>query len=161
MNIFVLDNDPEMAAKYHCDKHVVKMILEYAQLMSTAHRELDGPDFADREGLYKSTHKNHPCAIWTRESSSNYDWLYQLFVETHHEYSRRYGKIHKTYAKLAPPLAARPINIPHKAMTPFCLAMPDDCKRPDAVDAYREYYMREKRAIAVWHKGEYTPWWYR
>ena len=65
MNIFVLDNDPFKAAEYQCDKHVVKMVLETAQLLCSAHETAP----------YKRTHYNHPCAIWTRSSLSNYMWL--------------------------------------------------------------------------------------
>ena len=72
MNIFYLDSDPYVAAKMHCDKHVVKMILESAQMLSTAHRVLDGDEYADERGLYKMAHKNHPSTIWVRTSTDNY-----------------------------------------------------------------------------------------
>ena len=78
MNIFCLDEDPIKAVQMMCDKHIVKMILESAQLMSTAHRELDGDNA--NENLYKSTHKNHPSAKWVRESLWNYVWLYRHWV---------------------------------------------------------------------------------
>ena len=87
MNIFYLDKDPKKCAEMHCDKHVVKMILEYAQLLSTAHRVLDGNEWADHVGLYKATHKNHPSAIWARESAGNYFWLNKLFQELCKEYT--------------------------------------------------------------------------
>ena len=112
MNIFYLDNDPKICAQMHVDKHCIKMILEYAQLLSTAHRILDGtvsiglgktgrkqtryvlPD--DRESvLYSATHLNHPSAVWCRQSAMNYHWLYTLLVECCKEYTYRYGKIHK------------------------------------------------------------------
>ena len=91
MNIFYLDSRPHVAAKDHCDKHVVKMILESAQMLCTAHRELDGdvPDV-----FYKSTHKNHPSTIWARSKAGNYRWLYDLFVSLCDEYTYRYGKVH-------------------------------------------------------------------
>ena len=79
MNIFYLDEDPILAAQMHCDKHVVKMILESAQLLSTAHRLLDGNKLADERGLYKATHINHPSSIWVRKSSENYYWLWNLY----------------------------------------------------------------------------------
>ena len=75
MNIFYLHDDPEVCAKSHCDKHVVKMILEYSQLLSTAHHELDGEPSIE---CYKSTHKNHPSALWARTNRSNYNWLWSL-----------------------------------------------------------------------------------
>ena len=75
MNIFYLDKDPVVAAQMMCDKHVVKMILESAQMLSTAHRVLDGDTYANKVGLYKMAHKNHPSTIWARSSIENYDWL--------------------------------------------------------------------------------------
>jgi hypothetical protein len=122
MNIFLLDYDQELCARYHCDKHVVKMIVEYAQLLSTAHRLLDGmlteveyitksgfprkkkvwsflphPDRPDRREavLYKVTHANHPCAVWARASLGNYYWLASLLNNLCAEYTYRYGKVHK------------------------------------------------------------------
>jgi len=83
MNIFYLDHNPVLCAQYHCDAHVVKMILESAQLLSTAHRETDSP-YADF--CYKSTHKNHPSAIWVRESTDHYSWLFELFKELSNEF---------------------------------------------------------------------------
>jgi hypothetical protein len=110
MNIFVLDNDTRLAALYHCDKHVVKMILETAQLLCTAHRELDGDERAARLSFYRATHKNHPCAKWARETRANYLWLYDLLKWLLHEYTFRYSKVHKVerdglFLKLAEPPA--------------------------------------------------------
>ena len=79
MNIFYLDRNPVIAAQMMCDKHVVKMILESAQMLSTAHRVLDGDDRANETGLYKMAHKNHPSTIWVRASSENYRWLWKHF----------------------------------------------------------------------------------
>ena len=112
MNIFYLDKRPDDAAEMHCDKHCVKMILEYAQMLSTAHRELDVnvPDI-----LYKSTHKNHPSTIWTRSSKQHYDWLFRLFRMLSAEYSLRYSngefKVHKSWDKLGKILEVAPKNI--------------------------------------------------
>jgi hypothetical protein len=96
MNIFYLSPHPKIAAKWHCDKHIVKMILEYAQLLSTAHHELDGVPSIE---CYKSTHKNHPSAIWARENDKHYKWLWALLYETCKEYTRRYNKVHATERK--------------------------------------------------------------
>ena len=95
MNIFCLDKDPVKAAQMMCDKHIVKMLLESAQLMCTAHRELDVscnimPNIDKM--LYKSTHKNHPSAKWVRESAYNYIWLYRHWVAMNDEYKLRYNK---------------------------------------------------------------------
>ena len=96
MNIFYLHDTPVTCAQYHTDKHVVKMIIEYAQLLSTAHRLVDGD-----EGLvlYKATHKNHPSAIWARRSAQNYAWLYYHMMELGREYEKRYGKKHLSIIK--------------------------------------------------------------
>jgi len=153
MNIFILDEDFEECAKYHCDKHVVKMILEHAQLLSSAVR-LSGID----EG-YKLTHQNHPCAIWVRESLSNYFWLMQLTAELHKEWQYRYGhsstKIHKSY------YIASHLSIPKiedKGLTPFAQAMPDKYKNKDTVKAYRDYYREEKKHLHSW-KNRDKPYW--
>ena len=96
MNIFYLHDDPIYCAQMHCDKHVVKMILEYAQLLSTAHHEIDGTPSID---CYKPTHKNHPSAIWARNSRNNYRWLWWLLYGLQDEYTYRYGKVHATQFK--------------------------------------------------------------
>ena len=101
MNIFYLNKSFRQTAKDHCDKHVVKMILETAQLLSTAHRVLDGDEYADRVNLYKATHKNHPSAVWVRSNKEAYDWTYMLLVQLCKEYTKRYNKEHKT-ARLIP-----------------------------------------------------------
>lgn len=152
MNIFILDENPDTAARQHCDKHVVKMILETAQMLCTAHWESGG------EAPYKSTHKNHPCTIWARESVDNYKWLCDLGVSLCDEYTLRYGKVHKTQA-IIEWLVDNVPNIPDVPMTPFAQAMPDEYKSKDAVQAYRNYYLGEKQNIAVW-KYSQTPRWF-
>lgn len=175
MNIFYLDEDPQLAAKMHVDKHVVKMILESAQLLSTAHRYLDGELYHQlsknnrrlkrwklKDGrediLYKATHINLPCGIWVRENSSNYAWLYSLFGFLADEYTYRYGKTHLTDTKLRVVLASHPINIPSGEMTEPALAMPDYCKLDNPVSSYRNYYIKEKSSMFAWTKRE-IPFW--
>lgn len=160
MNIFFLSNDPTEAAQYHGDKHNIKMILEQAQLLSTAHRVLDG-DAAVDTSLYKSTHKNHPCAIWVRESASNYTWTYNLFAALCEEYTFRYGKQHKSGLLLLDKLKILPKNIAHIGMTRPALAMPDDYKSDDPVKAYREYYIHDKlkKNIVQYNKNRPPPDW--
>ena len=98
MNIFYLDQNPRICAEMHLDKHVVKMILEYAQLLSTAHRVLDGEEYFDmtingrkikrwrmsnsymENGLMKASHINHPSNIWLRQSKQNYHHLLQFLL---------------------------------------------------------------------------------
>ena len=181
MNIFYLHSDPRICAEYHCDKHVVKMILEYAQLLSTAHRVLDGtmsvglsktgsgrrqtkwilPD--DRESiLYSATHINHPSAQWARQSNSNYIWLTELLEELCCEYTYRYGKIHKVESSgLAMKLKYNvPKNILHGEFTDPTPAMPDDVKLSDSLSSYRNYYSINKAHLASWKKRE-MPYWYK
>ncbi len=149
MNIFVLDNCPEFAAKYQCDKHVVKMVLETAQLLCSAHETAP----------YKRTHYNHPCAIWTRSSMGNYDWLVRHGLALAREYTFRYNKIHKSTEVIEWAMLNKP-NILDLGLLPFAQAMPDQYKNPDdVVSAYRNYYMNEKARIATWTKTE-TPYWY-
>lgn len=158
MNIFYVDESPETAAQMMCDKHVVKMILESAQLLSTAHRLLDDNP---NEILYKVTHKNHPSAVWTRQSFLHYSWLYKHFVALCDEYTYRYGKIHKTDSKLRKILR----NYPQKFSTqvsswkepPCC--MPEDSKISlDTVDNYRQYYKTHKKHIHKWTKRNTPDW---
>jgi hypothetical protein len=170
MNIFYLDKDPKVCAQMHVDKHCIKMILEYAQLLSTAHRILDGtvsiglgktgrkqtryvlPD--DRESvLYSATHLNHPSAVWCRQSAMNYHWLYTLLVECCKEYTYRYGKIHKCESSgLVNRLQTTPTNINGtKDFTEPTPAMPDECKLAgDSINSYRRYYVMNKEHLWSW-----------
>lgn len=158
MNVFFLDYSTEKCAEYHNDKHCVKMILEYAQLLSTAHRVLDGDDSISV--VYKATHKNHPSAIWARDNSSNYQWLYRLFVNLSHEYTYRYDKVHLSYKKLKDILCYNPANIAQGEFTEPTPAMPDHCKIPgDSLSSYRKYYLEEKLHLANW-KNRPIPSWY-
>ena len=130
MNIFYIHTDPKMCAEWAVDSHCVKMILESAQLLSTAHRVLDGVEYIDktktgrnvkrwrlpddRDGvLYSATHVNHPSAVWCRESNNNYNWLWCYLDEHCKEYTYRYGKYHKVETSgLLQDLYQLPQNIP-------------------------------------------------
>lgn len=178
MNIFILDNDPVIAAQEQCDKHVVKMIVESAQMLSTVHRMLDGvmerrPSKSgamlqywklndQRESiLYKACHFNHPSTVWTRESKANYQWHYKHFIALCDEYTYRYGKVHSTDTKLRIALQQIPTNIPEKHMTPFKLAMGSnpECMLEDAVESYRRFYeTKQKRFTMVWTKRPVPKW---
>lgn len=155
MNIFYLDRDPEIAAQMMCDKHVVKMILESAQMLSTTHRVLDGDKCADENGLYKMAHKNHPSTIWVRSSFENYMWLYDHMVALMKEYTFRYDKHHAT-ERLLVPLSRCPVTIPMVGYTDPPQCMPDYCKTGDTVKAYQTYYIIEKSSFAKWKRRE-TP----
>ena len=111
MNIFYFYKSPTLSAQAQPDKMLVKMPLETAQMLCTAHRELDGDEYADEQGLYKRAYWNHPCTIWARESSANYWWLYSHFIALGAEYTYRYGKIHASLEKLWKPLFKIPDNI--------------------------------------------------
>jgi len=153
MNIFYLDKCPVNAATMQCDKHVVKMILETAQLLSTAHRVLDGDEHADTMGLYKATHKNHPSAVWVRSGALNYIWTSRHLNALCNEYSNRYGKVHKT-ERLLTKLALLPHNIERAVEMyepPMC--MPEHYKDETcAVTAYRNYYKGDKAYMCKWNK---------
>ena len=180
MNIFALHLDPKICAQMHVDKHVVKMILEYSQLLSTAHRILDGQEYVDSSSgrrikrwklsnshagdqlLYKATHINHPSAIWARESKANYNWLASLLVELCKEYTHRYGKVHKCESDgLVKWLVGwAPENIPNKPFTQPTPAMPDQYKvKGDSVQSYRNYYMGDKTRMASWKSRQVPIWW--
>ena len=167
MNIFYLDNDPVKCAEMHCDKHVVKMIIEYAQLMSTAHRMLDGKHYIDDSSgrriqrwrlpttemesvVYKAGHVNHPSAIWVRENAVHYQYTYDLFASLCDEYTLRYGKVHLTDSKLRDCLNILPNNIDLCAWRYPPQTMPDDVKSNSVIDAYHKYYRKYKKDFAVW-----------
>lgn len=143
MNIFLLHWNPRKAAEYHCDKHVVKMILETAQLLYSAHWILNSPLPAN---AYKLAHKNHPCSIWTRESITNYMWLASLGWWLCKEYQCRYGetKVHKTEAHIVWLIHNPPQNIPFLEMTPPAQAMPEIYKHENPIRAYRKFYIGSK-----------------
>ena len=160
MNIFYLHRDPKKAARYQYNKHVVKMILESAQMLCTAHRVLDGDEPADRFELYKKAHTNHPCSIWVRESMFNYRWLWVHMMALGEEYTYRYGKEHLTIRKLGKLLERLPHNIPRTMMTEFPQCMPDEYKSDNTVEAYQSYYINEKANIATWNKNREQPEWF-
>lgn len=153
MNIFILDIEPMVAAKYHSDIHLRAMIKESAQMMSTAHRVLD-----DRTDVYKTTHINNRCMRWVRQSMTNYDWLYDLFCYMHEEYVSRFNKPHLSYSLLADKLREPPEYIDDIGLTPFAQAMPVEYQQPDVVQAYRNYYCT-KLHFCHWSPPAYKPWW--
>ncbi|MCK9503363.1 MAG: pyrimidine dimer DNA glycosylase/endonuclease V [Porticoccaceae bacterium] len=152
MNIFVLDTNIAKCARYHCDQHVVKMILESVQLLCTA---LNKKGFVTP---YKSTHQNHPCVLWVEESYSNFVWLQKLTVALNKEYQYRYQtrKDHKSMVVLADIAAWVYEDI---GLTPFAQAMPEQYKIPgDAVAAYRAFYRGEKMHFARWTRRRIPRW---
>jgi len=144
MNIFYLDKCPKKAAQLQYNKHVVKMILESAQMLCTAHHVHGNPD----DVPYKQAHLNHPSTIWVRENSLHYDWLYEHFVALQGEYYKRYNKIHLSYTKCYEPLMNHPENIPHEPWEQPPQCMPDEYKDKCSVQAYWNYYIGEKHTVA-------------
>ena len=145
MNIFHLHKDPEICASYHCDKHVVKMILETAQMLSTAYRRY----FGDNDVLYKTAYPKHPMTIWVGDSGANFFWSVKLLDQLLYQYTMRYNKVHKTI-KIS--------NLLHKKyvrwqcwkteFTPPPQCMPDEYKHEDYITAYKQYYIGEKKRFA-------------
>ena len=146
MNIFYLHENPEEAVKPFYNKHVVKMILETAQLLCTAHHVDENGDNVP----YKKTHVNHPSTVWVRESTANYNWAYCHFIALCDEYTKRYGKTHLTYTKCADALYDAPNGMEHSdEITPMPQCMPDEYKvKGDSVRSYRNYYLGEKYSVA-------------
>lgn len=183
MNCFFLSLVIAECAIFHCDKHVVKMILELAQLLYTAHsvnnRNKNWRKKAP-ENSYRMTHVRHPTSIWVRSAPANYRFMAQLAESLCAEYTHRYGRTHKTQVHIAwllrnepdfpppanhdqpPPGSKSKVKPPYfskgpclPGMTPIPLAMPDDCQQEDAVLAYRDYYIRHKQYFA--RLGESVP----
>jgi hypothetical protein len=145
MNIFVLDSDPEVAAQMLFDKHVVKMALETAQILST----ING-------GPYKPTHEKHPCVIWASEAVDNYTWLVKHGIGICNEYKYRYNKEHKCEEVIY--ALEQPLKPIWYGATPWTLCMPDTYKQEDPVEAYRAYY-KSKSSFAAWTKRPQPEWW--
>ena len=152
MNIFLLDNDIEQCAKYHCDQHVGKMILESAQLLCTALNQ------KGVETPYRSTHIKHPCTLWVGDSLDNFQWLVRLSYALNDEYRWRYDK-EKDHASLAVIKQIENSQFASEGLTPFAQAMPAEYKDVNSpVAAYRRFYCGEKSAFATWTKREVPAW---
>lgn len=160
MNIFALDKDTKRCAQMHVDKHVVKMILEYCQLLCTTKRLLDNI-IEDHPKLYKVTHKNHPSAVWTRKNADCFFWLIELTQELMTEYTHRYGKIHLCEQKgILEYLIENPPSNWESTNSGFCLPTPamDECFKvgTDVIASYRNYYNKGKRHLHSW-KNRQVP----
>ena len=140
MNIFVSHKCPTISAQNLPNILVNKMIIESAQLLSTAHHSLDGIQVG-----YKPTHSGHPSSKWCRSTSANYQWLYAHFKALCSEYTFRTGKVHKT-SELLSVLDKLPCNIKKAELEPFAMCMGDEYKRLGIFDqtvAY-QHYLRAK-----------------
>jgi Pyrimidine dimer DNA glycosylase len=168
MNIFVTDSNPVIAARNLCDKHISKMIVESAQMLSTAWWTLDGG--CPGSIVYKPTHQHHPCTKWVMESDGNYLWLGQHALEMCNEYTRRYGRTHKTQCLIQCLWSNSPRNIPNRGkriMTDFAHAYYGKdpvghlmCHVPgDPVQSYRNFYKLDKARFAKWNHSDEPSWW--
>ena len=150
MNIFLLDWHHETCARWHCDKHVVKMPLETTQMLSTVHHR-----YSD-DGPFKPVHQKHPCTLWAGQTVENYRWLWKLGIELCKEYTYRYEKIHACQRVLAI-LRCPPVQLTARGFTKFAQAMPDEYKHPDPITAYHNYYINEKARISKWKNRPIPP----
>jgi hypothetical protein len=152
MNIFVLDKDIELCARYHCDQHVSKMILESVQMMCTALNK------KDLEAPYKSTHEMHPCVLWVGDSHANFRWLGKLARALNDEYKYRYAR-NRDHASIKVLDEIEAIRFHCNGLTEFAQAMPDQYRVPgNAVKAYRTFYQNEKRKFATWTRRSEPGW---
>ena len=157
MNIFVLHEDPWEAAQLQCDKHVVKMCLETAQLLST-----NWPSVGCA-APYKPTHYNHPCSRWVRIHHENYAWLVEHFRALLSEYAHRYGKRHKCRDVLDLIEETHPAHLlepPDDILDmDFVYCGVESCRRASVVDSYRELYKLKAKTIDMrWTKREKPEW---
>ena len=147
MNIFYLDKCPDKAARLQYNKHVVKMILESAQMLCTAHH-CYGDKYQVENVPYKQAHLNHPSTVWTRRSKSTYMWLYDHMMALGDEYTKRYGKTHLSITKCKDFLAIPPRHIQGDDWGQPPQAMPDEYKDKCSIQAYWNYYIGEKHVVA-------------
>ena len=156
MNLFVLDRDPVVAARWHCDRHVVKMTLESAQILCSAAHLLG------QKAPYRPTHLQHPCVRWAAATRGNWRWTVRLGLALAAEYERRYGRTHKSLAVLrwtdkpgvGPPAASG-------RRRKFAMALPEQYQSADPVASYRAYYLGEKASFATWRAPAGPPPWWR
>lgn len=152
MNIFLLDHDIEHCAQYHCDQHVVKMILESVQMLCTTLNKMG------LETPYRSTHSNHPCVIWAGESFDNFLWLKDLTLLLNDEYQYRFDK-QQDHRSIDVLRSISHYRFGRRGLTPFVQAMPDEYKVPgNTVEAYRRFYIGEKQQFARWTRRDKPDW---
>lgn len=181
MNIFFLDHDVKKCSEFHNDKHVVKMITELNQILSTAHRVLDGisvigqsksgrkqqqweiqSDAIRETALYKATHINHPSAVWARTNRENYIWTSNLSIALAKEYTHRYGKTHKAeWSGLSVLLERVPDNISRGKFFDPPMCMPEEFHSDSVVDSYRTYYKIGKAHLGQWKNRDVPSWFLR
>ena len=184
MNIFLLSLNPEEAAEFHCDKHVIKMILETTQLLYMCWAYFDENNWRDNLEIqltenktmkemkennqkvnfstYKcgKGHMNHPCSKWLRESSQNYKWLCELGLKLCEEKAHRWpkNKKHGSQGHLEVLSNNIPKGLKDLETNSYALAMPEECKLDNAVESYRKYYILHKQHIYKWTNRK-NPFW--
>lgn len=148
MNIFLLDEDPTLAAAYHCDKHVVKMVLETAQILSTAFIASEPPDVTRTHvAPYRPTHARHPCVLWAAANRDNAKYLSRIGLALAAEYTYRYGRTHASTPLLTRLAAHYEDAESFTDFSNFPQCMPTEYQvlgRP--VKAYRNYYLSPLKA---------------
>jgi hypothetical protein len=155
VNIYVLDTDIDACARFHCDRHVVKMVLESAQMLCTVLFEqgVDAP--------YRPTHRRHPCTLWAGRSLSNWLWLRELGLALNREFRYRFEKDRDHASTIVIRGLPRP-PIPDLGLTEFAQAMPEKYRVPgSAVRAYRAFYVAEKGHFARWTRRPEPGWFVR
>jgi hypothetical protein len=186
LNIFVLDEDPEKAAEYHFDKHVVSQILEGTQMACTAHwialfleEPKENCNFRTKKEMseylqqkypyghnkrppYKLTHINAPITQWVAKDKKNYLWLISLIKSLGTQFKLRYKKDHKCMEHLS----WLENNIPScckdsDEKISFYNNVPEEFKLENVVESYRNYYILGKKDIASWEKIDNIPYWYK
>ena len=161
MNRFLINYSPELCARDLCDKHVVKMPLEEAQMLCTTVR-LHAPEYAEFAGLYRAVHQKHPCTIWAGQTRANYLYSLDMFREMCREYTHRYGKVHASW-RLYDALIDAAQCVPDGDITPHpeCFSEHTDLKsgRPWPIQSYRKFYMtKQRRFKMVWTKRDVPDW---
>ena len=176
MNIFALHWKQRKAARWHVDKHVVKMLLEYCQLLYTAHWALYYPELlackspialsraqkklsimqfaplcdSSKEPTYRPCHIHHPCATWARATLGNYKWLAKLGIEVAREYTHRFGKEHSCQKHIEWLATHRPPTLRNILRQPFVIAMNEEFQiSKNAIESYRNYYNTQKREKGI------------
>ena len=171
MNIYAVHQNPVIAARSLCDKHLSKMAVASCQMLSTALiknniNESKLP-LTQKGRPYKKAFPDHPCTIWVGETQANYRWLCLHALALTTEYKKRYKKIHTSRASIQQ-LCGLIEYIPIGEQTPFVRAinkyeypiLNDEKTWGSVVLAYRAYYMLDKRNFAKWGEGRNPPvWW--
>jgi len=171
MNIFVLDTDPSVAAQYHCDLHVSKMIMESIHMMKVyVNSVIDKPYFMTKKGKPVKGYRNHPCTTWIFESKAHFRWLCDLVIALNDEWQIRYNHNHDhgslaEFSKIQE-LAYAADDWDTDEFLGWATALPDSIyphdrivSDSDIVTLYRKYYIEHKTHFASWAFLDIPDWW--